>query len=81
MQSMGLGFESLTWPNFHPEEGDSSSVGNSRHRNHKVWSHLKEGPGHCLMSIASQCPKNYILQMPDRKKIQIIFWELILIAI
>ena len=29
---------------------DSAALCNSRRRNHEVWSHLEEGPGHCSIS-------------------------------
>ena len=36
---------------------ESRQLSVTRLRNHEVWSHREEGPGHCSISIASQCPK------------------------
>ena len=38
---------------------ESPDTRNSRHSNHEVCSHGEDRPGHCLVSIASPCPKNY----------------------
>ena len=36
--------------NFHLEWGESPALCNSRRRNHEMWSHREEGPGHCSIS-------------------------------
>ena len=54
-ESMCLGFEQA----FTQSEG-VPALYKSRRRNLEVLSYREEGPGHCSISIASQCPKNYL---------------------
>ena len=69
----GPWFESLAWHDqTFTQRGESPALCNSGRRNHEVWSHREEGPGHCSISIASQCPKNYLRMLRSNKyKIQV----------
>ena len=52
---------SASSPKFHLDQREAFTPCNSRAKKHEGWQHKEENLAHCLINIASQCPKAYLM--------------------